>query len=153
MKTAAIWTAKKLGFTLFIAAVAFVVVVSHYEMEIQPWRWDTVSQEEIQPWALNWNSHRVPASEINWEDRGPSFAPNLIPVHAMDWADASEFGSPIIPVNVIDWKSQYVDAGKEVKIIDLDGDEEVLVVKRGDSFSAYRVKEQKQRGNSYANQR
>lgn len=135
-RTFAIVFGKLVVVTLISTVVAAVAVVAYDEQEIRPRSFAYLRGEDLPDWALR----QAP-------DYLSSSSPELIPVSAIDWERGGIGVIPVdrigvIPVDRIDWKDEeksYLSEGKEVKIVDLGDDEEVLIVRRGDSFSAYKV--------------
>lgn len=154
-KSYAWWTIKKLAVVACVAAIALAVQVGFHEnvSKLEIWHanhaleerihdfakkdyWDD-SKPEIPARLLTWGyGDKVPAERLDWSAYEKSYhAEQLIPANAMDWDDAE------IPVKALDWPSAAASTAREVRIVELDGDDEVLVVRRGTNWSAYKVKQ------------
>lgn len=130
-------TSKRIGWfvtknvllVVLIAAIAWIIVAVHFEIETKSRFRQCIYEHDVQSFALvetrlDATPVPIPASLINWDSRD-------------QWTDNEKR----IPTGAIDWFSNDLSmaTGDLVRIIDLEGPEEILVVRRGLQFSAYKV--------------
>jgi hypothetical protein len=125
-------------------------VIAYDETELS-WRFNgKLNRYDVKDFALedNYGDDKIPAKIIDWDDRDQYLSTEiLIPADAIAWEDAE---GPLVPVDCLDWRSQYTETASQVRIIDLDGPEEVVVVRRGTDFAAYKVKTPEPGSGTYA---
>lgn len=142
-KSIAKWLGIKVVQLAVVAIMALAVVEIYFQEQIAPRLYDTVRYNELckfarrDPWAAD-DTTKLPAKLIDWENRKTTYNEILVPAQAIDW---QKDRGPLVPVQAVKWDSDYVTTAGEVRIVDLDGPEEILVFRRGTQFHAYKIKD------------